>query len=153
MIATITQDQKSKRHTYLAANLRRWADSLDAFADDAEAWGLSCDDYGQLLGLIRRGDVLRRDGQRLLDSPEIGDRTKAQHGNDFYIALGGYGHEGGFAYNLAYATKQMQQYGARSDGRSRLDVPAQSCRCAASSARVVAQIADEVAAGKYGRIG
>lgn len=156
--ATI-RNEKLNAYDSLAIRFDLLADDLGAFADVVEEWGMPGNlDPAKALGMISLSDNLADRGRSLLGDDLVGDKTKSSHGNEASIALGVSWHGKGantskLAYAMFYALKEQATFGARGDGRSRLDVQAQSIRCYASSARVVANIARGVASGKYSRIG
>jgi hypothetical protein len=139
-------------HRYLARNLRRHADNVDALADLVEDWGDNPSAHGAL-GLIEQGDLLRFEGWRLHDNDLIGRNTKVIFANDLSIALGGRhvnSQRGSIGYALMHSLYEVDQYGKPLNGtRSK----AASIRVHASSARVVAQMAENVANGEYWNIG
>lgn len=155
-----TIDSKlSRQHEDIARRFDLLADDLSAFADVVEEWGKPGNlNPAQALGMISLSDNLADRGRSLLGDDLVGDKTKSSHGNEASIALGVSWHGKGantskLAYAMFYAMKEQATFGDRIDLRSRMDVPAQSIRCYASSARVVADIARSVASGKYSRIG
>ncbi len=155
MIAQTTKNRQSEAE-WLARDIRRDADGLDALAADVAAWGLTFDPLAAL-GLIERAQLFVAHGERFVQHDLYGERTHAYLRNEGSIALGvTNGHSdrgrGDMGYGLMYALKVRAEYPNASiesvASIGGVTTKASSIRVYASSLRVVADMLDSLVSGR-----